>query len=88
MALSLVLSVETLTLRLFFSVSTGRFLLRRARSERQVKMRAKRLGDADSGFFVLSENDMTTVEKRMQQLSPSVMVAQRTRGSMCCLKTI
>ena len=43
-------------------------------SARQVKMRAKRLGDADSGFFVLSENDMNTVEKRMQQLSPSVMV--------------
>ena len=43
-------------------------------SSRQVKMRAKRLGDADSGFFVLSENDMTTVEKRMQQLSPTVMV--------------
>ena len=43
-------------------------------SARQIKMRAKRLNCADSGFYVLSENDMNTVEKRMQQLSPSVMV--------------
>ena len=43
-------------------------------SERQIKMRANRLGAGGSGFFVLSENDMTTVEKRMEQLSPSVMV--------------
>ena len=43
-------------------------------SARQVKLRARRLGCADSGFFVLSENDMNTVEKRMQQLSPAVMV--------------
>ena len=43
-------------------------------SARQIKMRANRLGASGSGFFVLSENDMTTVEKRMEQLSPSVMV--------------
>ena len=43
-------------------------------SARQIKMRARRLGAADAGFYVLSENDMNTVEKRMQQLSPSVMV--------------
>ena len=43
-------------------------------SARQVKMRARRLGAADAGFYVLSENDMNTVEKRMQELSPSVMV--------------
>ena len=43
-------------------------------SARQIKMRTKRLGAADSGFYVLSENDMTTVEKRMQELSPSIMV--------------
>ena len=43
-------------------------------SARQVKLRARRLGCADSGFYVLSENDMNTVEKRMQQLSPAVMV--------------
>ena len=43
-------------------------------SARQVKMRTRRLGSADSGFYVLSENDMTTVEKRMQELSPTVMV--------------
>lgn len=43
-------------------------------SARQIKMRANRLGASGSGFYVLSENDMTTVEKRMEQLAPSVMV--------------
>ncbi len=43
-------------------------------SARQIKMRAKRLGVSDAGFFVLSENDMNTVEKRMAELSPTVMV--------------
>jgi len=43
-------------------------------SARQIKMRANRLGANGSGFYVLSENDMTIVEKRMEQLSPKVMV--------------
>ena len=43
-------------------------------SARQVKLRTRRLGVADSGFFVLSETDMHTVEKRMMELAPSVMV--------------
>ncbi len=43
-------------------------------SARQVKMRARRLGAVDAGFFVLSENDMNAVEKRMTRLSPNVMV--------------
>ena len=43
-------------------------------SARQIKLRARRLGAADAGFFVLSENDMNLVEKRMAQLSPDVMV--------------
>ena len=43
-------------------------------SARQIKMRANRLGATGSGFYVLSENDMTIVEKRMEQLSPKVMV--------------
>ena len=43
-------------------------------SARQIRMRAKRLGATASGFYVLSENDMNTVERRMQELSPSVMV--------------
>lgn len=43
-------------------------------SARQIKMRANRLGASGSGFYVLSENDMTIVEKRMEQLSPAVMV--------------
>ncbi len=43
-------------------------------SARQIKLRARRLGASGSGFYVLSENDMNTVEKRMQQLNPTVMV--------------
>ena len=43
-------------------------------SARQIKMRARRLGASQAGFYVLSENDMNTVEKRMQQLSPAVMI--------------
>lgn len=43
-------------------------------SARQVKLRTRRLGCADADFYVLSENDMNTVEKRMQQLSPAIMV--------------
>ena len=43
-------------------------------SARQIKMRANRLGASGSGFYVLSENDMTIVEKRMEQLSPTVMI--------------
>ena len=43
-------------------------------SARQIKLRANRLGASGSGFYVLSENDLNTVEKRMEQLSPSVMV--------------
>ena len=43
-------------------------------SARQIKLRANRLGASASGFYVLSENDLNTVEKRMEQLSPTVMV--------------
>lgn len=43
-------------------------------SARQIKMRARRLGAGDAGFYVLAENDMNTVEKRMAQLNPTVMI--------------
>lgn len=43
-------------------------------SARQIKMRANRLGATGAGFYVLSENDMTIVEKRMEELSPTVMI--------------
>lgn len=43
-------------------------------SARQIKMRANRLGANQAGFYVLSENDMNTVEKRMDQIAPTVMV--------------
>ena len=37
-------------------------------SARQIKMRANRLEASSSGFYVLSENDLNTVERRMDQL--------------------
>ena len=43
-------------------------------SARQIKMRARRLGVSSTGFYVLSENDINTVEKRMLELSPDVMI--------------
>ena len=43
-------------------------------SSRQIKMRVKRLEASATRFYVLSENDMNTVEGRMQELSPSVMI--------------
>lgn len=43
-------------------------------SARQIKMRANRLGAAGTGMYVLSENDMTTVERRMEEIAPRVMV--------------
>lgn len=43
-------------------------------SARQIKIRANRLGAGASGFYILSENDLNTVEKRMEELSPAVVV--------------
>ena len=43
-------------------------------SAKQVKMRANRLGASGTGMFVLCENDMTCIERRMEQLAPGVMV--------------
>ena len=48
-------------------------------SARQIKMRANRLGASSAGFYVLSENDMNTVEKRMEQISP-MPLAPRASG--------
>lgn len=43
-------------------------------SARQIKMRANRLGAASTGFYVLSENDVNGISKRMGELAPTVMV--------------
>ena len=43
-------------------------------SARQIKIRANRLGASAAGFYVLSENDLTTVEKRMEEINPSVVI--------------
>ena len=43
-------------------------------SARQIRMRANRLGAQGSGFFVLSENDMTVIEKRINEIDPAVVV--------------
>ncbi|MBQ3761042.1 MAG: DNA repair protein RadA [Clostridia bacterium] len=43
-------------------------------SARQIKLRALRLGADKSGFWVLSETDLSLIEDRIEQVSPSVMV--------------
>ena len=43
-------------------------------SARQIKIRANRLGASAAGFYVLSENDLNTVEKRMDEITPSVVI--------------
>ena len=37
-------------------------------SARQIKLRANRLGANTSGFYVLAENDVSIVERRMQEI--------------------
>jgi len=44
-------------------------------SARQIKMRAKRLGLEDSGFMVLSENDMSAIEAQIDEIRPDVLIA-------------
>ncbi len=43
-------------------------------SARQIKLRANRLSASSSGFYVLSENDVSIIEERMQRLNPRVTV--------------
>ncbi len=43
-------------------------------SARQIKLRANRLGAEKTGFYVLSENDLSIIEARMQEISPRVMI--------------
>ena len=43
-------------------------------STRQIKMRARRLGASSSELYVLSENDMTIVERHIERLRPELAV--------------
>lgn len=43
-------------------------------SMRQIKLRATRLGADGSGFYVLAENDVSIIEKRMLAIQPRAMV--------------
>ncbi|MBQ4227948.1 MAG: DNA repair protein RadA [Clostridia bacterium] len=43
-------------------------------SARQIKLRANRLSASSSGFYVLSENDISIIEDRMQRVAPRAMV--------------
>lgn len=43
-------------------------------SASQIKLRANRLKACGAGMFVLSENDMNTVERRMEEIEPRIMV--------------
>ena len=43
-------------------------------SARQIKMRARRLGAGGEDFYILSENDMSAVERQMERLRPELMI--------------
>ena len=43
-------------------------------SARQIKLRANRLGASGKGLYILSENDMSAVEKQMGRIQPEFMV--------------
>ena len=43
-------------------------------SARQIKMRAQRLGASGSQLYILSENDMSAVEKQMEKIGPDLMI--------------
>lgn len=43
-------------------------------SARQIKMRARRLHLDDSGFLVLSENDMNAIDTQIDQIHPEVLI--------------
>ena len=44
-------------------------------SARQVRMRAVRLGVADSGFLILPENDVNAIAEKLEDIAPDVLVA-------------
>ncbi len=44
-------------------------------SARQIKMRARRLKLDDSGFMVLSENDMNAIDAQIDEVKPDVLIA-------------
>ncbi len=52
-------------------------------SARQIKMRANRLGAKSSELFILSENDMTIVERQMEKLRPSLMIVDSIQTMYC-----
>lgn len=43
-------------------------------SARQIRLRAKRLRLDDSGFFVLSENDMNAIDSRIEEIKPDILI--------------
>ena len=43
-------------------------------STRQIKMRARRLGASSSELYILSENDMTIVERQIERLRPELAI--------------
>ena len=43
-------------------------------SARQIKLRAARLGALGSGFYILPENDMDAIARRLEELEPQVCV--------------
>jgi DNA repair protein RadA/Sms len=43
-------------------------------SARQIKLRARRLGDSGEQLYILTENDISAVERQMEKLKPHMMV--------------
>lgn len=43
-------------------------------SAKQIKLRANRLGASGAQIYILAENDMNTVEKRMEEIAPEIIV--------------
>lgn len=52
-------------------------------SARQIKMRARRLGASADELFVLSENDMTIIERQMERLKPALMIVDSIQTMYC-----
>ena len=68
---------STLLLQICNSLCTGRKVLYISgeESERQLKLRAQRLGVAPEGLFILSETRMSDVLEAVEQMQPDILIA-------------
>ena len=68
---------STLLLQICNSLCTGRKVLYISgeESERQLKLRAQRLGVAPEGLYILSETRMSDVLEAVEQMQPDILIA-------------